>query len=132
MDSYKSFEGLHFICKDRLPGAIEGVKLATGVSRDFDGHSKQRVFSDVHFHASPEGLRGLVVPRVDDARSDMFAFRCCLLYARSFADVYGKVGLGSRSSINIHYSEAWKLLYLASTGLLWQKRQRSNSFCAWR
>ncbi len=65
----------------------------------------QQVFLDVHFHASPEGLRGLVVPRVDDARSDMFAFRCCLLYARSFTDVYGKVGLGSGSSININCSK---------------------------
>ena len=57
---------------------------------------------DVHFHASPERLGGLVIPRVDDARSDMFAFRGCLLYAGSFTNIYGKVGLGSRSSINIH------------------------------
>ena len=105
MDGYKSFEGLHFICKDRLPRAIEGTLLATGIPRDSTSHSTQRVFIDAHFHASPEGLRGLVVPRVDDAGSDMFAFRCCLLYARSFTDIYGKVGLGSRSSINIHYSK---------------------------
>lgn len=60
---------------------------------------------DAHFHASPEGLRRLVIPRVDDARSDMFAFWCCLLYAGSFTNIYGKVGLGSRSSVNIHYSK---------------------------
>ena len=61
------------------------------------------MIGDAHFHASPERLGGLVIPRVDDARSDMLAFRRSLLYARSFTNIYGKVGLGPRLSVNIHY-----------------------------
>lgn len=49
---------------------------------------------DSHFHACPEGLRGLVIPCVDNTTPNMLAFRSCLLNARRFADVDGKLALG--------------------------------------
>lgn len=48
-----------------------------------------------HFHASPEGLGGLVVPRVDDAAPYMLAFRRGFLNARRLSDIDGQLALGS-------------------------------------
>ena len=47
----------------------------------------------LHFHARPEAGRGLVVPSVDNACSDVLALRGCLLDAGSLADVHGELGL---------------------------------------
>jgi hypothetical protein len=49
---------------------------------------------DVHFHPGPECAGGLVVPCVNDATPDMFAFRRSLLDARSFANVDGQFAFG--------------------------------------
>jgi hypothetical protein len=51
---------------------------------------------DLHFDASPEGLRGLVVPSVDDASSHMFALGGDLVAVGGLFYVDGKllVGLG--------------------------------------
>ncbi len=45
-----------------------------------------------------------MVPCVDDACSDMFAFWCRLLDARSFANVDGKLRLGPRNDLSSHCS----------------------------
>lgn len=50
---------------------------------------------DVHFHASPEGLGGLVVPGVDDATSHMFSFRGCFFGIGSLSDIDSELGLRS-------------------------------------
>lgn len=44
-----------------------------------------------------------MVPCVDDTCSDMFAFRCCLLDARSFANIDSKLSLGPRTNFSSRY-----------------------------
>lgn len=62
----QGFERLYFVGEDRLP-AVEKIYLEPNMVAKGTGTVNP------HFHARPEGLRGLVVPCVNDACSDMFA-----------------------------------------------------------
>ena len=55
---------------------------------------KHRRRADVHFHARPEGLGGLVVPGIHDTAANMFALRSGLLGACGFLDVDRKLSFG--------------------------------------
>jgi hypothetical protein len=62
VDGDQGFECLDFVGQDRLPSKkISRRSTVTGGSEV------------LHFHACPEGIRGLVVPCVDDAASNMFS-----------------------------------------------------------
>lgn len=46
------------------------------ISNRIDPHDARHVFQNIHFHASPESRRRLVVPRVNDTAPHMFPYRC--------------------------------------------------------
>jgi hypothetical protein len=62
MDGDESLEGLDLVGEDGL--TVNGGSEPKG---SFDEAGR------IHFHASPKGLGGLVVPCVDDAASNMFS-----------------------------------------------------------
>ena len=52
------------------------IALEMILPASLNGQIRQGLGSiDSHFHTSPEGLRGLVIPCVDDAGPDMLAFQ---------------------------------------------------------
>src|SRR3569833_1097930 len=48
----------------------------------------------LHFHSCPEGLGGLVVPRIDDTTPDMFALGSRLVRVGGFLDIDGEFLIG--------------------------------------
>lgn len=52
-------------------------------------------YPDVHFHASPKGCAGLVVPSIDDTTAHMFSFRSRLVRASGLPDIDGEFLFGS-------------------------------------
>ena len=71
VNSDQGFECLNFVGKDGL--AVDFRLSVIAVANAIKSMVILVKQSNVHFHGSPEGLRGLVVPGVDDTCPYMFS-----------------------------------------------------------
>ena len=68
----QGLERLDLVGEDGLPVKNEAVSAIMRTTAPFHAC---RVSQNIHFHASPESRRRLVVPRIDDAAPHMFPYR---------------------------------------------------------
>lgn len=89
VNSDESFECLDFVGKNGLAAWRYGVVISTSY---FKSRASQ---VNLHLHGCPEGLRGPVIPRIDDACSHMFALGGDFIGVGSLLDANGKLLIGS-------------------------------------
>lgn len=88
VDSDQSFECLDFVGKNGLAAWRWGVVISTS-------YYKPRASQiNLHLHGCPEGLRGPVIPRIDDTCSHMFALGRYFIGVGSLFDANGKLLVG--------------------------------------
>ena len=90
VDRNQGLERLHLIGKNRLPKYVTSQLLHLYAGPEPN---------DVHFHTSPEGLGGLVVPCIDNSAAHMLSFRGRFFSVGGFPNVDSELGLGSVVSI---------------------------------